>query len=83
MLTPTTIYHRTLFVWAKDGRIQCLSPDEVRGQEGKLKADGWYHTATLDPARWIEALANGDADPSYMLDELQFNPNAAPSTNPC
>jgi hypothetical protein len=32
---------------------------------------GWRHTATIDPARWIEAMANGNTEPSDMLDELR------------
>lgn len=41
---------------------------------------GWSHTATIDPARWIEAMANGNTNPSDMLDELQFKPNAKEQT---
>jgi len=66
---------RILFVWAKDSRIACFSSDEIRGKEDTMKRDGWAHTATIDPARWIEHMANGDDDPSDMLEELQFLPN--------
>lgn len=69
-------FERTLFVWAKAGRIRCLSPDEIRGCEDIWRRDGWRHTATIDSARWIEAMANGNTDPSDMLDELQMGPNA-------
>lgn len=65
-------FARTLFVLAKHGRIRCLSPDEMRSGENEWKAQGWRHTATIDPARWIEAMANGNTDPSDMLDELQM-----------
>lgn len=68
-------FARTLFVWAKDGKIRCFSPDEIRSGEDAWKANGWRHTATIDPARWIEAMANGNTDPSDMLDELQMGPN--------
>jgi hypothetical protein len=61
-----------LFIYALNGRIKCLFPDEI--QETKLLAAGWKHTATIDPAQWIEAMANGHDDPSDMIDELQFLP---------
>jgi len=59
-----------LFIYAKEGKIKCLTVDEAH--EEKLTSDGWTHTATINPARWIEAMANGDQDPSDMLDEIQF-----------
>jgi len=61
-----------LFIYALNGRIKCLSVEEI--EEPLLLAEGWKHTATIDPARWIEAMANGNDDPSDMLDELQFSP---------
>jgi len=64
-----------LFVFAKSGRIKCYSADELRPIQQEIEADGWVHTATIDPARWIEHMANGDDDPSDLLDELQFKPN--------
>lgn len=69
-------FARTLFVWAKDGQIRCFSPDEIRSGEDAWKAKGWRHTATIDPARWIEAMANGSINPSDMLHELQMGPNS-------
>ena len=60
-----------LFIYAKEGSIKCLTVDEAH--EEKLTSEGWTHTATIDPARWIEAMANGDQDTSDMLDELQFS----------
>jgi hypothetical protein len=60
-----------LFIYAKEGRVKCLTVDEAH--EEKLTSEGWTHTATIDPARWIEAMANGQSDPSDMLDELQFS----------
>ena len=62
-----------LFIYALNGVIKCLSAEEI--QEAKLLAAGWKHTATIDPARWIEEMANGYQEPSDMLDELQFIPN--------
>ena len=64
--------NRMLFIYALEGVIKCLSAEEI--QEAELLAAGWKHTATIDPARWIEAIANGHQEPSDMLDELQFMP---------
>jgi hypothetical protein len=64
--------NRILYVYALNGVIKCLSADEI--QETELLAAGWKHTATTDPALWIEAMANGRQEPSDMLDELQFSP---------
>jgi hypothetical protein len=57
-----------LFIYAKEGKIKCLTIDEAH--EEKLTSEGWTRTATINPARWIEAIANGNQDPSYMLDEI-------------
>lgn len=67
---------RIIFVWVKDSRVACYSADEIRGREEEIRAKGWTHTATIDPARWIEHMVNGGNDPSDMLDELQFLPNS-------
>lgn len=72
---PASAFARVLFVWAKGGKIACLSPDEIRGREQDMQKSGWHHTATLDPARWIEAMANGQSNPSDMLNEIQFVTN--------
>ena len=71
---PAVIFGRVLFVYAKDGRIRCYSGDEIRPIQQQVRADGWTHTATIDPARWIEAMANENHEPSDMLNELQFLP---------
>ncbi len=60
-----------LFIYAKEGKIKCLTVDEAHGE--KLTSEGWAHTATINPAIWIEAMANGYQDPSNMLDEIQFS----------
>jgi len=59
-----------LFIYAKEGKVKCLTADEAHRET--LTSKGWTHTATIKPARWIEAMANGDQDPSDMLDEIQF-----------
>jgi hypothetical protein len=63
--------NRLLYIYALNGLIKCLSADEI--QETELLAEGWKYTTTIDPARWIEAMANGREYPSDMLDELQFS----------
>jgi hypothetical protein len=67
------LFGRLLFVYALNGVVKCFSADEIRPESAMLDI-GWKHTATIDPARWIEAMANGTTDPSDMLDELQFCP---------
>ena len=62
---------RYIFIYAKEGKVKCLTVDQAHDE--KLTSEGWAHTATIDPARWIEAMANGQRDPSDMLDELQFS----------
>ena len=66
------LYHRVLFVYAKKGTVKCYSADEIRGKEVQMALDGWKHTATIDPARWIESLCNDRGDASDKIDELQF-----------
>ena len=60
-----------LFCYAKEGMVRCLTFEEAKNE--KLDEKGWAHTATLNPARWIESIVNGKIDPSYVLDELQFS----------
>lgn len=73
--TRSVLFDRMLFIYAKEGLVKCYSAEEIRPIEIDLKQDGWHHTATIDPARWIEAMANGPEDPSDILDEIQFKPN--------
>jgi hypothetical protein len=67
---------RILFVYSFEGIIKCFSSNEIIPLEAEMLKNGWKHTATIDPARWIEEMANGYNDPSDMLDELQFSPSA-------
>ena len=66
---------RMLFIYALNGKIKCLSVEEIPESQSMMLEAGWKHTATIDPARWIEAMANGHNEPSDMLDEIQFKPN--------
>lgn len=75
-LLSSALFGRLLFVYARAGQIQCYSAGEIRGKEAILLEYGWKHTATIDPARWIEAMANNGGKTSDMLDELQSLPNA-------
>ena len=70
----TVKLNRILFIYALEGVIKCLSAEEIADSERMMLAIGWKHTATIDPARWIEAMANGHNEPSDMLDEIQFMP---------
>lgn len=49
----------TIFVYAKDGKIKVLDLETaLNGEEDKLKSEGYIHTSTLDPCRFIEYLCN-------------------------
>jgi len=63
-----------LFVYAKQGKVQCLTGDQAKNGHMDMLENGWNHTATIDPARWIESLCMGHGDPIDMIDELQFKP---------
>lgn len=76
MSSRNVLFGRMLFIYAKSGKVKCYSAEEIQPIESALKQAGWHHTATIDPARWIEAMANGSEDPSDILDEIQFKANA-------
>lgn len=66
---------RILFIYTKDRVIKCLSVNEARSQNEDLTFNGWVHTATIDPARWIEKLINehtSEEDIFYQLNQLSF-----------
>ena len=65
------ILYTMLFIFSKEGTVKIHAAQEVLAIEKKLR-DGWTHTATIDPAKWIEEMANGRRNPSDMLDEIQF-----------
>ena len=49
----------TVFVYAKDNKIAVLDLETaMNGKEEKLLNEGYIHTATLDPCRFIEYLCN-------------------------
>jgi hypothetical protein len=45
-----------IYVFSKDGLIKCLG--NLAYEHLELLDDGWIHTATLDPCRYIESLHN-------------------------
>jgi hypothetical protein len=58
-----------LFIYAKNGRIKCLNLKQSLEMEPFIGGQ-WKHTATIDPAKWIEALAN-DKDGIELIEELK------------
>lgn len=58
-----------IFVYAKDGKISCLTTDEAIKMDS-LKDNGWKHTATVNSVRWIEAVVNGD-NAAELINELK------------
>ena len=64
---------KALFIYTLNGVIKCYFAGELEEEEeATLLKEGWQHTTAIDPARWIEEMANGHQEPSDMLDELQF-----------
>ena len=49
----------TIFIYSKDGVIKVLDFETAKkGEEHKLISEGWKHTSTLDPCRFLEYLCN-------------------------
>lgn len=59
---------QVLFIYAKEGKVKCLTSEEALQE--RLTSYGWVSTATINPARWIEAMANGEREISDMLNEI-------------
>ena len=51
-------------------RVKVLYASVARKQGVGLINEGWVHTATLNPAQFIEHLVNGDCAPERELDSL-------------
>lgn len=68
---PRDVY-RVLFVYGKGGRVKCLTLDEAKRDEAELIAGGWVHTATIQPARWIECLVNDEGAAIGKMDVLRW-----------
>jgi hypothetical protein len=58
-----------VFVYAKEGKIKCLSLEEAKKQSKGLIEDGWVHTQTLDPCLFIQYLHN-DCDGDDLAIEI-------------
>lgn len=69
--------NRVLFIYARDAEVRCLNYDESIQCAAQMMRDGWKHTATIDAAKWIESMANGDKTTDSMRDfvnELHTGP---------
>ena len=61
-----------LFVYAKTGKIRCLTTDQA--VKTNVLKHGWKHTATINTVRWIEALVNGN-NAEELVNELKGQSN--------
>jgi hypothetical protein len=48
----------TVFIYSKNGEVKALSLNQAKEKEASLKNEGWKHTATLDPCKFIEHICN-------------------------
>lgn len=54
-----TIWRKNyIFVYKKDGVMKCLDLVNSMKEDKKLIKDGWVHTSTIDPIKFIENLHN-------------------------
>ena len=58
-----------LFIYAKEGVIRCLTMQQSIDMKPLIEGQ-WKHTATIDPAKWIEALVN-NGKATEMINELK------------
>lgn len=66
--SPELEINRILFVYARNGEIKCINYNQSVQYAYQMHREGWNHTATIDPALWIEALANGEKTADSMRD---------------
>lgn len=45
-----------LFIYAKDGNIKALDYDDAKWQHRSMIKQSFKHTATIDPAKFLEYL---------------------------
>lgn len=62
-----------VFVYCKENKLKVLDTEAAKEQGQQLLLDGWKHTATLDPCKWIEHLFNDAYDLEGELKELSKN----------
>jgi hypothetical protein len=56
----------------------CVTQSAAEGWIGHLKSWGWEHTATIDPAAWIQEVCNGyDYEALSMISELKTMPKSS------
>lgn len=58
-----------LIIYAKDGVIRCLTMQQSIDMQPLIEPH-WKHTATIDPAKWIEALVNNGYE-HELINELR------------
>ena len=51
-----------VFVYAKNGKIKCLTGSESRIVENILIEEGWVHTSTLNACTFIDFLHNSSKE---------------------
>jgi hypothetical protein len=61
-----------VFIYAKRGEIKALNLNESKKLHDGLMADGWKHTATLDPCIFIQYLHNDCKDLEREINELSI-----------
>lgn len=52
------MFQPIIFIYAKDGKIRVLSHGDALHGHSRLIGEGWKHTATIDPCRFLENLHN-------------------------
>ena len=62
--------YSSIHVEGMGSEIRVLYYEDAAVQESHLKAHGWIHTATLNPAEFIKHLANSDCDVASEIDDL-------------
>lgn len=71
LVSPIYVYSDHLKDMGSPVTVKCLHPQHALTQGKALEAEGWVHTATLEPAKWIECLCNGYERPEEMIRSLQ------------
>lgn len=59
------------FVYAKEKRIRVLNYKEANVNHHTLIEEGWKHTATLDPCKFLEHLHN-ECDNVDLITEMYY-----------
>lgn len=55
--------HTELYIYSKDGKVKVLTYEQAKGYEATvLLMNGYKHTETIDPQRYIESLFNKEME---------------------